>query len=256
MHPDEYRVMYEMEDAYWWYVGMRRIIFSMVEGYCSPNGRWRILDAGCGTGATLHRLGRYGDAVGIDIAPEALYFCRERGLQPRQLAQSSVTALPFPGSLFDLVTSFDVLSYLEDDRPGFRELNRVLKKGGWLLVNLPAFPFLHGGHDLAVGTKRRFTRPTLCRRMEEAGFRVIKLSYVNSLLFPAVAAVRLWKRGARPKSARAQSDLTPLPPLLNGALAAVLFAEAALLRAIDFPFGVSVMGLGQKMAEVGSNAGA
>lgn len=256
MHPDEYRVMYEMEDAHWWYMGMRRIIFSVLDRYCSSNERWRILDAGCGTGAVLRRLGRYGDAFGIDIAPEALYLCRERGVQPSQLAQSSVTALPFPGDLFDLVTSLDVLSYLEDDAVGFRELNRVLKKDGWLFINLPAFPFLRGEHDLAVGTKRRFTRPALRQRMEEAGFRVIKLTYVNTFLFPAVAAVRLWKRGARPKSERAQSDLKPLPPLLNGALAAVLFAEAALLRAVDFPFGVSVMGLGQKTGEVGCNAGA
>src|SRR5688572_28801414 len=124
--------MYRVEDSMWWYVGMRRIGEALLDGRLQPG--LRILDAGAGTGGNLRWLGRFGTAFGVDLAPEALHFCRERGLTT--VARASVTDLPYRDSTFDLVTSFDVIYHLgvADDVAALREAARVLKPHGTLLV--------------------------------------------------------------------------------------------------------------------------
>ncbi len=84
MQQHTYSIMYEVEGTHWWFAGRRRIISSFVEKICRELGntaRPRILDVGCGTGANLELLGKYGDAEGVDISQEALAFCRARGLE-------------------------------------------------------------------------------------------------------------------------------------------------------------------------------
>src|SRR5688500_3743515 len=127
--------MYRVEDTLWWYVGMRRIGEALLDGRLQPG--LCILDAGCGTGGNLRWLSRYGTAVGVDLATEAMRFCRLRRLTTT--AQASVLNLPYPDATFDLVTSFDVIYHLDvaDDVAALRELSRVLRPGGALLVRVP-----------------------------------------------------------------------------------------------------------------------
>ena len=123
--------MYRAEQSHWWYRGMGEITRRLLETFCEPRSDMRILDAGCGTGAGLLFLSRYGSATGLDISGHALRFCAGRGC--RNLTKASVTALPFREESFDLVTSFDIL-YFEgiDDAVALRETARVLRPGGVL----------------------------------------------------------------------------------------------------------------------------
>ena len=79
MKHEEYERMYRFEDTYWWFVARRRLIASLLDAYYPRDGRLRLLDIGCGTGAMLDMLAPFGDVVGADFAPEALQFCRARG---------------------------------------------------------------------------------------------------------------------------------------------------------------------------------
>src|SRR3954471_5166428 len=81
MQEHTYPIMYEVEDAHWWYAGRRRIIASFLQQICEelPTPRPQILDIGCGTGANLELLEKFGQVEGVDISDEALAFCRERG---------------------------------------------------------------------------------------------------------------------------------------------------------------------------------
>src|SRR5687768_3176006 len=155
MNAAEYEAMYHAEDTLWWYVGMRRIGEALLNARLQPG--LRILDAGAGTGGNLRWLSRFGTAHGIDLAPEALRFCRARDLST--VARASVTDLPYPDSTFDLVTSFDVIYHLgvSDDVAALREAARVLKPRGTLLVRVPAFDSLRSAHDAAVHTRQRYS---------------------------------------------------------------------------------------------------
>ncbi|MBP6786032.1 MAG: class I SAM-dependent methyltransferase [Candidatus Promineofilum sp.] len=243
MEPSEYRTIFTVEDRHWWYVGMRRITLALLdEAYGRSD--LRILDAGSGTGAAMSYLARYGRVTGIDLSPLALAFCRERALS--RLSQASVTALPFADASFDLVTSFDVLYHraVGDYRHALREFHRVLRPGGRLLLRLPAHDRLRGRHDVVIHTARRFSKSELSTSLHENGFVVERLTYANTLLFPAAVAKRMLEPWL--PATPSHSDVTPNSPWLDQVLSAVLGLEACWLRRRDLPFGLSVVALAHK----------
>ncbi|HSS60964.1 MAG TPA: methyltransferase domain-containing protein [Candidatus Limnocylindrales bacterium] len=244
----EYR---KVEDVHWWFVGRRRILLQVLDQYVGHNGSGplRILDVGCGTGTMLTYLASFGKAQGVDIDAEAIGYCRERGLEDVRLGEAS--ALPFDDSTFDLVTALDVVEHLDDDSAAFREAWRLLRPGGHLLVTVPAHRFLWGDQDEVNMHKRRYVSRELRKRLVEARFEVVRLSYMNALLLPPIAAARLLRRlehRLRPRI-QAESDFRyPAPGPLNQALGWVFGAEAAVLKRADIPFGVSILALARKPA--------
>ena len=244
MKPAEYRRMYEAEEAQWWYAGQREIASALLGpalGAEAPRPR-RLLDAGCGTGFNLLALGRLGRATGIDLAPEAIAFCRERGVRA---VRASLLALPFPDAAFDAVTSFDVVyhAWVTDDRAAVAEMARVVRPGGLLLVRVPALQVLWGAHDTEVQSRHRYTRAELRALLEGCSLRVERATYCNSFLFPLLLVRRALDR----LLGREGSDVSFLPPPLEWAFARALIAEAALVRAgISFPIGASVVALARR----------
>jgi SAM-dependent methyltransferase len=151
-----YPILFEVEESHWWYIGRRRIIASFVKAICDQvkDRRARILDVGCGTGANLVRLSDFGDAEGVDISPDALKFCRERGLNNVKLGAAE--SLPYEDGEFDLVTAFDVVEHMDDDIAGLREMRRVLRPDGRVLLFVPTFMFLWGVQDDVSHHRRRY----------------------------------------------------------------------------------------------------
>jgi SAM-dependent methyltransferase len=239
--------MFAVEDRHWWYVGVRR----EVEGWLQRLERrasrpLRILDAGCGTGGLLANVRADGWKVGIEIAAEGVRLARSRGIA---LVRGSVSALPFADSSFDAVVSIDVLCHSEvEERQAVEETARVLRPGGMLLAQVPAFEFLRGSHDAAVWTKRRYRRREVARLLSGAGLAVRRSGYRNSLLFPLAAVVRVLGRGRRVPRERARSDVRPVPRLVNAVLTGVLALERRFPR--SFPFGLSVFCVAEKPALV------
>ena len=248
MRAEDYADLYALEESFWWFVGMREVTAALLDPVCPPGRDRDILDAGCGTGGMLSWLARYaggGRVAGVDLSPDALDFCHERG--HRDLARASVTALPFADSSFDLVTSFDVLVQLPgegSDERAMREMFRVLRPGGVAYARVAAYEWMRSGHDDALGTERRYRLGPFVARMERVGFRVRRATYANSLLLPAAALRRLVLK--RVGLADRGSDVRQLPPnlqWLSRALAAALTSEARLLKrpGATLPAGLSAI---------------
>ena len=247
MHPDEYRVMFELEDGHWWYRGLRVMLKGMLVRYVAAGTpRPRILDAGCGTGANLKLLQSYGQALGVDISEQAIAFCRERGISEDRLMQASVTELPFREGHFDLAVSFDVICNIVDDVGAFAEIGRVLKQGGIFVVQLPAYQWLWSRHDVAVGHKWRYTAHSVREKLARAGFAVERLTHVNTLFFPFVAARRLLDGRTLGNGHAIRSEVTPLPRSVNGLLSAYYTAETRAAARIDLPYGLSIIAVARK----------
>jgi SAM-dependent methyltransferase len=244
MRPAEYEAMYRVEDTHWWYGGLRSLAVAAVIAEARRLERPpRVLDAGAGTGGMLARLRGVGELYGVEIAPEGLRFCRERGLSG--LVRGSVNALPFRSAAFDIALSLDVLYHqaVPDDVAAARELARVLRPGGLLVLNLPAYNALRSAHDEAIHTARRYTRRQVVQLLEAAGLHPERVTHWNALLLPLAAASRLLSR-LRPGPSG--SDVHPVHPAFNRALAAVLRLEAAGLAHADLPAGLSVLALARR----------
>jgi SAM-dependent methyltransferase len=249
MDKSEYQRHFELESDFWWFKSRRAAAFRILKRGLKAIGRpRRILDAGCGTGINLTELEPLGPAFGCDLAPEALAFCRRRGLT--RLARADVRRLPYIAESFDLVTLFDVLYHkdIPDDVAVLREVRRVLKDGGHLLMTDSAFEILRGPHDEAMQGLRRYDKKTLKGRLEDAGFEVVRLSYFFMTTFPAVYAKRQLerRRADRHPEGAPRSDLAPVPRWLNCVLGSLLRPEAAWVSRRDLPFGSSIIALARK----------
>ena len=238
MKEHTYPIMFRIEQSHWWYTGRRKILTRFVEDICRrvTDRRPRILDVGCGTGANLLMLSKFGDAEGVDVSEDALAFCRERGLANVKLGAAE--ALPYDDGTFDLVTALDVVEHLDDDVAGLREMYRVLRPGGYALLFVPAFMFLWGVQDDISHHRRRYTRDNLEQSVRAAGFEIERFTYANITFFAPILMGRLLMRitGLRPAS---ENNLTV--GALNGILGRILGAESSILRKVNLPLGVSAI---------------
>jgi SAM-dependent methyltransferase len=238
-----YQKLYELEDSYWWFVGRRRLVAELIQTWMGGSLEGPVLDVGCGTGGNLAFLEQWGYGTGIDLSPLALDYARRRGLS--RLAQASGQALPYASDTFGLVTAFDVLyhRWVTNDHSVVRECFRILRPGGWLLVMDSALPWLWSHHDEFFHARQRYTLDEMRHMIGLGGFRLRKLTYANSLLFPLVLAFRWLGRWF---SSCCDVEMLPLPGWLNLALTGVLSLEATWLRRGTFPIGSSGVCLAQK----------
>jgi SAM-dependent methyltransferase len=243
MERTEYQKLYELEDSYWWFVGRRQLVTTLIQTWASNGQVGPILDVGCGAGGNLEFLAHWGCETGIDLSPIALDYARRRSL-PR-LAQASALALPYANDTFGLVTAFDLLyhRWVTDDDTVVRECWRVLRPGGWLLVMDVTLPRLWSRHDEVFFARQRYMLGEIREMIESGGFTPHKVSYANALLLPLILAVRGL---ARWFPALSETEMQPLPGWLNSMLTKVLDLEAIWLKRNTFPIGTSGVCLAQK----------
>ena len=240
---------YRAERQHFWYHGFNAFVRPLLQQATAGLSHPRLLDCGCGTGANLQVLGKYGEAFGLDLTWRGLELARAHGV--RRLVQASVTNVPFASGGFDVVTSFDILYCLPDpaEEAALAEMNRLLRPGGSAIVNVAALDMLRGDHSILVGEVRRYTTGRLRKALERAGFTILRLTYTNASIFPAVAAARFWQRlrGVNIQTTTGDFLLPPAP--VNAALKGMLLVEAAALRWVNMPIGSSVLCLARKEEE-------
>ena len=231
--------MLTLDERHWWYRGRRRVIRAILDGVALPP-RPRLLDAGAGSGRTLDELARYGEVAGVELNPLGVEAARGRG--HLEVRQAPVEEIPHPDASFDLVTCLDVIEHTDDDVRSLRELRRVTRPGGALLVTVPAYPRLWSRHDEANGHRRRYTRRMLREAARRSGWRVERMTSFNTVYLLPAAAVRLARRGAG--GAGGGSELSLTPARLDAVLELPLRVEAALIaRGASLPAGLSLLAL-------------
>jgi len=226
------------EDRHWWYRGRRTVLERVIADLRLP-ARARVLDAGCGSGRNMVELARHGTVTGVELSNTSV--CLARARKAGEVIEGSVMEMPFAPDSFDLAVSLDVIEHLQDDLGALRELRRTVAPGGSLLVTVPAYQWLWSGHDEINHHHRRYTRRSLLRVAEQAGWKPVRTTYFNSLLLPAAILLRVLER-LNTKTTESSLDLWVPPAPLNWLLERPLALEAALIgRGRRIPAGLSLL---------------
>lgn len=243
MEISEYKNIFENESTHFYYVGTHNLTIKFLVKYLSKKGTNKILDAGCGTGALIIKMSKFGKVWGIDASSEALKFTKRNGL--KKIKKGSVTKIPFNKNTFDAVVSVDVLYHknVENDQRALEEFYRVLKPGGILIIKNPAHNWLRGSHDIIIHTKRRYNKEKFKKKVNKAGFQIIRLSYINISFLPLAILKRLTESLMKSKPS---SDVGKLPKMLNNLLINIYNAEIKILETIDIPAGLSLFTIARK----------
>lgn len=231
----------QAEASHFWFRGFRRFVTPLLDRAAAGRPELAILDCGCGTGYNLPRLARYGRAYGMDLTAAGLALARATG---RPLVQGDAMRLPFAPGRFDLVTSFDMLQCVPDDGAAVREIARVLAPGGAFVGSVAALEMLHGDHSVLSEEVRRYTRGSLRRLLESAGFQPVVTKYAFASIFPLVLALRLLQRLRGARATGREIGVPPAP--VNVVLSAAVSCEAALASRVSFPFGSSLVFLAKR----------
>jgi len=220
----------------WWYRGLRALVVQeLARALRTADGKREgpVIDAGCGTGGMLARLGPA--AFGVEYDPVAASLaCNKSG---RPVACGSVNEMPLGSSVLAGYVSLDVLCHggVDPERAA-KEAHRCLKPGAIALFNLPAYGWLLSAHDRRVHNVRRFTRGQARALLAGCGFKVLKASYWNTLLFPLMLLHRLTER------ADAESDVRDFPRWLDAIFSMALAVERVAIGAgLRLPFGGSLL---------------
>jgi len=248
MNPAEFDNIARAEEGFWWFRGMRRILFGMLDGGLGERRVERVLEAGCGTGY-FSRLAeqRYGWRMfPLDLGREGLEYARGMGL--RRLVEGDIRRLPLADESFDAVFSLDVIVHLEPgaEDEAMAELARVLRPGGLLVLRTSALKTLRSRHSEFARERQRFTRGRLRRLAERHGVRVLRATYANSLLLPvALVKFRVWEPLLNKPPA---SGIEPVPGWLDRLLYIPLLLESVWLKAgLNLPLGQSLVLIGEKV---------
>lgn len=180
----------EVEEGSFWFQGRNRLLLWALKRYF-PDAR-DLLEVGCGTGFVLAGIQREFPEIqvsGTDVFSSALPFAAER-LPGVSLFQMDARRMPFSQE-FDVIGLFDVLEHIQEDELVLSELFRSVRPGGGIMIAVPQHRFLWSIVDEYAFHKRRYQRSEMIRKVEAAGFQVLRVTSFVSFLLPLMLLSRV-----------------------------------------------------------------
>jgi len=235
--------MEQMEQAHWYYAGKREIVRGWLRRVGPPRPSDRLLDCGAGTGRFAQEMEAECRVMVLDDHEEALRLLRTR-FRPDQILSLAGDRVPLPDASLNFVTALDVLEHTPDDRAVVAGFHRLLVPGGVALVTVPAGMALWSDWDVALHHYRRYSRPQLRALFPAGQWEVLHVNYTNVFVYPAVWAVRKWRKFFPAKAGRVRTEDQQPAAWLNAVLRR-LFVRPAFSR-LPFPFGVSLLLVARK----------
>jgi 2-polyprenyl-3-methyl-5-hydroxy-6-metoxy-1,4-benzoquinol methylase len=242
---DGFDLLYHSEERSFWFQVRNHILVEILRTYVPKDSR--LLEVGCGTGFVASFLKKQGFRIECaDLSLEGLKYCQMRKSGYAYYQYNLYDEIFFQE--FDAILACDVIEHLAEDERVLSNLNRSLKKGGILVLTVPACKGIWSTIDDYAGHKRRYSQREMKRKLEAAGFKVLKNSYFMMLLFPVIALSRMrMRRKATPGEegndkmvARARGELS-LPPVLNWLFGRIFAIEISIISHMDLPLGSSLI---------------
>jgi SAM-dependent methyltransferase len=232
------------EATHFWFRGFRKFVAPVLKDLAGGRDQLWLVDCGCGTGHNIALLQRHGRALGFDMTEGGTAQAHAAGWT---VLRADVTHIPFASDVFDVATAFDVMQCMDADVAALREMARIVKPGGAVVLTLAALEILRGDHSEAWQERRRYTPVTARRLVEAAGLRAERVAFLFASLFPLMIAVRFVQRLSRPfRAHNAAADIAMPSAPVNAVLTALLSGEAAFARHVPMPIGSSLLVVARK----------
>jgi len=216
--------------THWYYISKGRAMRSFL-GHIEVD---EVLDVGAGSGIFSRQLLEAGVSKHATCVDPAYLEEHEESCEGGTLSFVREVLEPHQS----LVLMMDVLEHVDDDVGLLRAYSCNLPADGRVLITVPAFRFLWSRHDEFLEHYRRYTRSMVERMVEAAGLEVVRSRYFYGLLFPAVAAMRLYE--SRCRHVPQKSALRRYSPLANSLLTGVHDIERVLVFPLNIFAGLSV----------------
>ncbi|MBL7851251.1 MAG: class I SAM-dependent methyltransferase, partial [Cyclobacteriaceae bacterium] len=241
MDKEYYRLYFDIERNHWWFKARSRILRNYIKKNIAGDRTLEILNVGVATGASSVMLQEFGKVVSLEYDAEPIEFIK--GKVPIEVIQGSILELPFEDDQFDLVCAFDVIEHVEDHELAIKEVKRVAKRAGSVLLTVPAGMNLWSEHDEINHHFRRYSLPELDRLVNRSGGERVYSSYFNFFLFPFIYTARKVTELVRDKKRVVRSDFEKFSPgILGSVLYLIMKSESILLnRKVRLPWGVSAL---------------
>ena len=177
---DGHENCHKIEDISFWFKHRNNCILSVMKSY-PPDQGGSVFDIGGGNGFVALAIERAGfNVVLVEPGLTGATNGKNRGL--KNVICATADAARFKPHSLPAIGLFDVLEHIEDDLSFLKSLKRLLKKLGRIYITVPAYSFLWSREDVAAGHYRRYTRKSICKVIEQAGFEVEFSSYIFRFL--------------------------------------------------------------------------
>jgi len=216
MNPDEYAKLDHLDRRHWFYRGKRAIVRSWIARHLALRPDDLLIDAGCGTGTFLAEMAGSCRVLGLDDHAESLVIAGPRlAAVGGGVLRASLERVDLPDGCAAAVTLLDVLEHTDDDAAVLREMARLVRPGGLLVITVPALRALWSDWDVALHHRRRYHRAEVLRLCDAPGLRTLHCAYFNTAALPAIALVRAWRRLRPPRPGAERAEDRVPGPLLN-----------------------------------------
>ena len=226
----------ELEKQHWWFRARREILKTFIQNLQLPEHSV-VIEIGVGSGENLYTIypGHY-QLYGIEPFPRNAEYANERGEVPVYTGTAEAWPDELENHRIDMICMFDVLEHLEHDSAALKYMYEKLQPGGYLLLSVPAYQWLWGRQDEISHHYRRYTRSSLLKKIQNAGFTPDHATYFNSILFPAIALQRMLQKLTGAEG----SDFDQRFGKAEKLFYRLFQSEKHLLPFMSFPFGVSI----------------
>jgi len=204
-----------------------RWLLSLLKKHLSGN----ILEIGAGIGNFTLYLQKYGTVTALDIDKYYISKLKKIVTKPDLAGYGDIEKAEyyFANKKFDCIVCLNVLEHIKNDQIALKNMYSLIKKGGKLLLLVPAHQFAYTPMDKALGHFRRYTKKSLSKMAIEVGFEVNNIRYYN---LPGIIGWfvngKLLRKKLIPKSQLGMFDKVSVPWL-------------TLEKKLPVPFGLSVM---------------
>ena len=208
-----------------------------------------MIDAGCGTGTFLAEMAGTCRVLGLDDHAESIALAGPRlEAVGGDVLQTTLDRVNLPDGCAAVVTLMDVLEHVDDDAGVLREMGRLVRPGGLVVVTVPALRWLWSDWDVALHHRRRYHRADLLRRVVAAtDLETLHCAYFNTAALPAIGLVRAWRQAAPPVPGRERAEDRVPNRVLNWLLYHTMVTPAC-WRWFRPPAGVSLLAVLRKPA--------